>query len=149
MEVLKTILCTFQALLLAFVTQSIHALCLLIILFIGNIIFGLVADLFYNGNCFSFKKFLQACIEFSIYVCLLGGIVVISYFLEENELGKFAIKTMSWLFVYAYGTNILKNAKAILPRSIIVNFTYYIFSFEVIKKIPYFESFQQHLNKDT
>ncbi|GHV45899.1 hypothetical protein FACS1894180_8700 [Bacteroidia bacterium] len=150
MEVLKSILTTLSVVTAAFFTQSEGALYLLAFLFAGNIVVGITTDIFFNNNQFSFKKFLFALFELMIYIGLVVGVVVITHFLNEAAVGEYALKVLSWLFVYAYGVNILKNLQQIFPANVVISFLYYVLSFELIKKIPYFKDFQNKKeNKQT
>lgn len=42
---------------------------------------------------------------------------------------------------YFYGVNTLRNMRKLFPQSRVLNFLYYILSFEVVKKIPYLQKF--------
>ncbi|MDR0829733.1 MAG: hypothetical protein LBN95_06440 [Prevotellaceae bacterium] len=143
MEVIKSILITLQSLLLAALMQVRTTLAVLVLLFFVNILLGIVADVVINGNKFNFKKFMYACVEVGIYILIVCGIAVIAHIKGEIQLGDYALNALSWLFIYAYGTNIFKNLHKILPNSLVISYIYYVISFEIIKKIPFFNNFQK------
>ena len=84
----------------------------------------------------------------AVYFILVVGAVIIIHFQQEWEVGGYAIKTLTYLFVYAYGTNIFKNLKNIMPNNVIISFLYYCFSFEFVKKIPFFSVFMEKQKQD-
>ena len=139
----KSVFITLQALLLAFITYAESAMYVLIFLFIGNIFFGILADILKEGNQFKFKKFLRAVGELAIYFTLVIGAVIIIHFQKEWEIGSYVIKSLTYLFIYAYGTNILRNLEILLPNNVVIRFLYYCLSFEFVKKIPFFVDFQE------
>jgi hypothetical protein len=141
MENLKSYIATLLVLLTAFLTTARFAIILLSILFISNILVGIITDVLVLGGRFNFKKFLRATMEFLVYICIIAGVVIVAYLQNEKSLGTYAMTALSWLFVYAYCTNIFKNLIRSFPTSVVINFIYYVISFEVIKKIPYFKEF--------
>jgi hypothetical protein len=141
MELFKRIITTVLAALLA-TLQSVHdAASLLLFLFAVNLLAGIVADVIMNRNRFCFKKFIWACCEFLIYMGIICSIFIVGHFQGDHAEALYAIKVISYLFVYAYATNTLKNMLLIRPQNMALKFLYFCLSMAFIKRIPYFQEF--------
>lgn len=140
-EISKPILIALQSLLIAALISAKLSIAILLLLFIANLGLGIITDVLYNHNRFHFNKFFKAILELLVYTLIAFGIAVIAHLKKEVELGNFTLNVLSWLFIYAYGVNIFKNLKRMIPDSIVINFCYYFLSFEIIKKIPHFSEF--------
>ena len=143
MSIIKSIFITLQSMFFAMLMHSKDTLYLLLFLFIINIAVGIVTDVQISHNRFDFKKFLRAIYEVAVYVFIICCISIIAYIKKELDIGTYALNVLSWLFIYAYGVNIFKNLAKILPKSVVVKYIYYVLSFEIIKKIPFFGDYQE------
>lgn len=82
---------------------------------------------------------------------LVFYIIVLSVYLVGEKMGnpEGAIQCISGLvyaIIYFYFVNILRNAHKLLPKSKGIKFMYYVLSFEIIKKIPYLQEYQEKAN---
>lgn len=149
MDIIKTTIVTFTSALLAFMQPVENAVNLLLFLFVGNLLVGIFHDIFINRNRFHFKKFIWACVEFLIYVGIVCGIYIIGHFQGDKDEAQYIIKIISYLFIYAYSTNILKNLLLIRPESIVLKFLYFIISLAFVKRIPYLTEFLKQNKNET
>jgi len=143
MGIVKSIFITLQSLFFAMVIQTKDSILLLLFLFLANILVGILADIVFSHHKFEFKKFIRAAGELAIYIAIMCGISVTAHLKKEIEIGSFALNVLSWLFIYAYGVNIFKNLSKILPNSVVISYIYYVISFEIVKKIPFFKDFKE------
>jgi len=147
MDILKKTIITVTSAILAFMQPVENAIYLLLFLFLVNLVTGIFHDIIINRDRFHFKKFIWACVEFLIYVGIVCGIYIIGHFQGDKNEAQYIIKVISYLFIYAYSTNILKNLLLIRPESIVLKFLYFIISLAFVKKIPYWAEFLKH-NRD-
>lgn len=148
MDILKKTTIALLSTILAFLDPVQNAVYLLLFLYVTNLLVGISHDIFINKNRFVFKKFIRSCVEFLVYVGFVCGIYIIGFFQDDKEEAQYVIKIISYLFIYAYSTNILKNLILIFPDNMIFKFIYHVLSFEFIKKIPYLSDFLNRQNKE-
>ena len=48
---------------------------------------------------------------------------------------------------YFYGVNTLRNLRKMFPQSKPLNFMYWVLSFEIVKRIPYLQQFNENEKK--
>lgn len=141
MDIIKKIFITLGSALLALLEPVHNIAYMLIFLFVANLLVGLFHDLVINKKCFCFRKFIWAFFEFLVYICIICSIYIIGFIQGDVEEFQYIIKVISYLFVYAYSTNISKNLVKIRPDNIVFRYIYHAVSFEFVKKIPFFEEF--------
>lgn len=112
-------------------------------IFLLNCLFGLVAGVGVQGEKFSLKKFFRCIMETLVFY-----VIVLSIFIIGEKMGNIdgalqCISGVVYAIIYFYSVNILRNAHKLLPKSKVIKFLYYVLSFEVIKKIPYLQQFQE------
>lgn len=148
MDLLKKTIIAVCSALLAFLEPIQNTVYLLLFLYVINLASGIWKDVFINRNRFYFKKFVWSCLEFLVYVGIVCGIYVIGFFQNDRMEAQYIIKVISYLYIYAYSTNILKNLILIFPNSMTLKFMYYVLSFEFIKKIPFLSDFLKQQNNE-
>ena len=149
-SIVKTLLTTFVSLLAAYVSHVGDALWILVLFFIGNVLVGLIEDTVRRHNAFSLKKFGAAFSLMATLAVIMGGIVIISHFNAIDwALADYMIKAFTWLFVWAYASNMLRNLKRIFPKSVVISFSYYIVSFKMVEKIPFLKEFLSRKKQET
>lgn len=102
------------------------------ILALVDLIFGFFAD---KGH-FHFKKFFKSIIGLGSYLALMCLVYIVGSMQEEEIAALYVVKTISWLFLYFYGRNILRNLRILRPNDKAIAVIYYIFNMEALKKIP-------------
>lgn len=118
--------------------SPIHDFLLVVfILFIFNFVYGLVEDVS-NGNHFSLKKAFHSIwyvAGFMLLLFLSFGIGEKMH-LEKDTIIDFT-SWITWVVIYFYGTNILRNWKALQPRNQVIAFLYWVASVKFVEKIKY------------
>lgn len=112
-------------------------------IFLLNCIFGLVAGVGVQGEKFSLKKFFRCIVETLVFYVIVLSIYVIGEKMGNVDGALQCISGVVYAIIYFYSVNILRNANKLLPKSKVIKFLYYVLSFEVIKKIPYLQQFQE------
>lgn len=141
---IRTTLTTLISITLAYFAPIQNMVFVMFFLFLLNMVAGLIAGIIVDNEEFQFKKFFHCILEtFCLYT------IVLTIFLigekMENMIGAMqCISGIVYTCVWFYGTNILRNLKKINPDSKIIAFLYYVMSFEIVKKIPYLQNFQNN-----
>lgn len=133
------IVTTFNSI-LAFLTPIAGDLASMLLLFMFNALFGLIADIT-NGGSWSAKKLWKAFKEAGLFFCIVFFIYGIGHLKAQMEGAQQCVSFVVYSLIYFYGTNIARNAVNITPDGSIAHkackFLYYIISVEFIKKVPY------------
>lgn len=112
-------------------------------IFLLNCIFGLVAGVGVQGEKFNLKKFFRCIMETLVFYVIVLSIFIIGEKMGNVDGALQCISGVVYAIIYFYSVNILRNANKLLPKSKVIKFLYYVLSFEVIKKIPYLQQFQE------
>lgn len=118
--------------------QPIHDFLLVVfILFILNFLYGLLSDIS-KGIDFSLKKAFQSVWYVVGFMLLLFLSFAIGkkMHLEDSSVVAFS-SWITWVVIYFYGTNILRNWKVIQPQNEVVSFLYWVLSVKFIEKIKH------------
>ena len=125
---------------LSFLAPLTGDLATMLILFLGNWLFGLVADL-RNGGHWSNKKTWQAIKEAGLFFALTCFVYIIGVLKEQPGQTLQVVSFITYSYLYFYGTNICRNLTMIFPDGSVghkvVNWFYWILSVEFIKKLPF------------
>ena len=121
---------------------AMHAL---LLVFVVNIVLGIFADLVVQKKTLNAKKFLLSFIMVSVYLSIIIGIYIVGEQMDDLTQSMFVDKTLTWMFIFFYGTDVLKNLKIIFPNSKPIVYMAYFLRLEFMNKIPHLEEF---LNKD-
>ncbi len=112
-------------------------------IFLLNCLFGLLAGVGIQGEKFSLKKFFRCIVETLVFYVIVLSIYVIGEKMGNPDGAIQCISGVVYAIIYFYSVNILRNAHTLIPKSKVLQFLYYVLSFEVIKKIPYLQQFQE------
>ncbi len=118
--------------------QPIHDFLLVVfILFILNFLYGLLSDIS-RGVDFSLKKAFQSVWYVVGFMLLLFLSFAIGkkMHLEDSSVVNFT-SWITWVVIYFYGTNILRNWKVIQPKNEVVSFLYWVLSVKFVEKIKH------------
>lgn len=135
---------------LAFLKPIEGELWSLVLVFGLNFLFGYLSGMIANGEDFSLKKAVvcvgHACVFFVLCLAIYG-----IGKLKGQEAGAMqCVSFFTYLVIYFYGLNILRNLKAIFKKETapwhVVSFLYYVLRFKFVEKIPYLTDY---LNKGT
>lgn len=140
---IRNLIITIVGVLLGYFAPLKDIVFVIFFIFLLNCIFGLVAGVGVQGEKFSLKKFFRCIMETLVFY-----VIVLSIFVIGEKMGNVSgalqcISGVVYAIIYFYSVNILRNVNKLLPKSKVIKFLYYLLSFEVIKKIPYLQQFQE------
>ena len=140
---IRNLIITIFGVLLGYFAPLKDIVFVIFFIFLLNCLFGLVAGVGVQGEKFSLKKFFRCIMETLVFY-----VIVLSIFIIGEKMGNIdgalqCISGVVYAIIYFYSVNILRNANKLLPKSKVIKFLYYVLSFEVIKKIPYLQQFQE------
>lgn len=152
LEAISSLLKGFWVFLITLITNffsPIHDFLIVVfILFILNFLYGLISDIA-DGGEFSFKKAFQSIwyvVGFMLLLFLTFGIGKKMH-LDDQSVLDFT-SWITWVVIYFYGTNILRNWKNIQPKNQVIAVLYWIASVKFVEKIKYLsEYFKNNSNE--
>lgn len=105
-----------------------------------NIVFGAWADKYW-----SFSKAFRAIRYLIMYLTVLLLIILISV-LQRVDIPnrELAVSWITWVMIYFYTVNILRNWNYKQPDNRVISFLYFVFSFKIIDKISYMRDFSEY-----
>ena len=142
-DTIKNLLITIASVVIGYFAPLKDIVFVIFFVFLLNCLFGLIAGVGVQGEKFSLKKFFRCIMETLVFY-----IIVLSIYLVGEKMGNpsGAIQCISgvvYAIIYFYFVNILRNAHKLLPKSKGIKFIFYVLSFEIIKKIPYLQQYQE------
>lgn len=116
----------------------------MIVLFIVNFTFGLIADIA-NGGSWQNKKALQFFGQSTVFFVLMLSVLTVGDKLHDHEGAISGVKYLCSMATYFFAVNISRNWTMIAPRGSvwykIASFCYYVLSVQFVEKIPYLKKF--------
>lgn len=125
---------------LAFLKPIEGELTSLVIVFFLNFFFGYLSGMIANHEDFDLKKALRCGAEATVFFILCCAIYAVGQMKQQQQGALQCVSFVTYVVIYFYGLNILKNLKRIFKTSStpwqIVAFLYYILRFKFIEHIP-------------
>lgn len=143
-DTIKNLLITITSVLIGYFAPLKDIVFVIFFVFLLNCIFGLIAGVGVQGERFSLKKFFRCILETLVFYVIVLSIYLVGEKMGNSEGAVQCISGVVYAIIYFYAVNILRNAHKLLPKSKGINFLYYVLSFEIIKKIPYLQQFQEN-----
>ena len=140
---IRNLIITIAGVLLGYFAPLKDIVFVIFFIFLLNCIFGLVAGVGVQGEKFSLKKFFRCIMETLVFYVIVLSIFVIGEKMGNLDGALQCISGVVYAIIYFYSVNILRNVNKLLPKSKVIKFLYFVLSFEVIKKIPYLQQFQE------
>lgn len=142
-DTVKNLIITIVSVLIGYFAPLKDIVFVIFFIFLLNCIFGLLAGVGVEGEKFNLKKFFRCIMETLIFY-----VIVLSIFVIGEKMGNLSgalqcISGVVYAIIYFYAVNILRNTHKLLPKSRVIKFLFYVLSFEVIKKIPYLQQYQE------
>ena len=143
LNTVRNLIVTIFGVLLGYFAPLKDIVFVIFFVFLLNCLFGLLAGVGVEGERFNLKKFFLCICETLVFY-----VVVLSIYVIGEKMGNPAgaiqcISGVVYAIIYFYCVNILRNAHKLLPKTKVIYFLYYVLSFEIIKKIPYLQQFQE------
>ena len=143
-DTIKNLLITITSVLIGYFAPLKDIVFVIFFVFLLNCIFGLIAGVGVQGERFSLKKFFRCILETLVFYVIVLSIYLVGEKMGNSEGAVQCISGVVYAIIYFYAVNILRNAHKLLPKSKGLKFLYYVLSFEIIKKIPYLQQFQEN-----
>lgn len=145
---LKNLLVTLCSVTLAYFAPLNDMVFIIFFIFFINMLAGMISGIVVNNEPFNNKKFFRCLMETFVFYVIVLCIYVIGEKLGNVGGAMQCITGVVYAILYFYGTNILRNTNQLFPDSKTLAFIYYVVSFEIVKKIPYLQQFQNHNKKE-
>lgn len=129
------VVCVFTGL-MAYLNPISGDLISMLVIFLLNFCFGLLAAIIVNDEEFKFKKAFRCVSEATIFFLLVCAIFFIGKQKGNIDGALQCVSFVSYSVFYFYGVNMLRNLKLLFPNSRAIAFLYDILSIEFAKKIP-------------
>lgn len=124
----------------------------LMIVFVLNFIFGYLSGMIAKGENFELKKAVVCIGHATVFFVLCAAVYAIGRFKGQMTGSVQCVSFISYLVLWFYGCNILKNLKLIFrkdtPPWYVVSFLYYLMRFKFIEKIPYLTAYFNYAEKE-
>lgn len=145
---LKNMLVTLFSVTLAYFAPVKDMVFVIFFIFLINMIAGLVSGIIVEKERFNNKKFFHCIVETCVFYLIVGSVFLIGEKLHNIDGALQCITGVVYAILYFYGTNTLRNLKNLFPENRVIAFIYYVVSFEIVKKIPYLQQFQDQHKED-
>ena len=121
---------------------------ILVILFVFDIVCGIITDKIINKTGFSFSKFMKSIQFLCLYVVIIASIWAVCYLQDDIEEGLLLLKTITYVCAYFYFSNIAKNLHESHPKNRFFAFLFFVLSVDILtNKIPILNRFLQSEKK--
>lgn len=124
----------------------------LMIVFVLNFIFGYLSGMIAKSENFELKKAVVCIGHATVFFVLCAAVYAIGRFKGQMTGSVQCVSFISYLVLWFYGCNILKNLKLIFrkdtPPWYVVSFLYYLMRFKFIEKIPYLTAYFNYAEKE-
>ncbi len=106
-----------------------------------NIVFGWIAD----TAGWSFRKAFRAFLYLIGYLLLLALSLIVGKLMhiDLEEIVGFT-SWVTWVMIYFYAVNILRNWTTIQPQNKAIGFLYWVATFKILEKIKYLKEYNEH-----
>lgn len=140
---------------ISFYTPTADLVVAMICTFVFNIFCGIRADNITakeKKKCqtFNFKKFRSAIAELCVYLLIIEVVFTVMVKLGDADAAQIVIKTITYLFIYVYVQNSLKNLIATYPKNIALRLVYHLIRFEIMRATPaHLQAIVERLNRES
>ncbi len=149
-EFLKALWVVFLSAIMAMISYFepvINMILAITIIFVTDIIFGIASGRKINKEKIDIKKGFAAIKLFGIYIFVITLLYAIGKFMCDETLILYVVKTISWVTIYFYITNLTKNFKRLYPKSNTIKFIHWFLSVEFLDNIPSLRKFLEKYRK--
>ena len=149
-EFLKALWVVFLSAIMAMISYFepvINMILAITIIFVTDIVFGIASGRKINKEKIDIKKGFAAIKLFGIYIFVITLLYAIGKFMCDETLILYVVKTISWVTIYFYITNLTKNFKRLYPKSNTIKFIHWFLSVEFLDNIPSLKNFLEKYRK--
>lgn len=140
---LQAIAITGIASLFDFFAPIEHFLIVIPVMATIDMFWGLAAD-----NCdFRKNKFFRTIVYLLIYLLILAVAFWVGIMMEQDkDSTKIFVSWITWVVVYCYGLNSLKNMRTVFPENKVIAFLYWVGAVKFLSKVNYLEEYMKSTN---
>lgn len=135
----RTLIVSVTAAIVSFLSPISFSVFSLVLLFSANALVGLMADIC-DGGSWNKTKIKHAFIEALLIYAFIFFVFGIGSLMRNMAGALQCVSTFTWVVIWYYGTNILRNLITIAPQDSgaqkAFRFAYFWLSVEFVKKIP-------------
>ena len=136
--------------LLAFFEPINNLILAVAVLYLINIITGVIEDVRNKSAPPNFRKFIFSMAELLVYMLFMLTVFGIAKLLEDGDGGKYVAKVITYIAIYFYGQNIIKNMRKIWPRNQFLQLMEYLLNVKFVnEKLPFYRDFLSWKKKAT
>ena len=142
-DTIRNLIVTLCSILFGYFSPLRNIVFVIFFVFLLNCLFGLVAGVGVEGEKFNLKKFFRCILETLVFYVIVLSIYLVGEKMGNEQGALQCISGVVYAVIYFYAVNILRNIHTVFPDNRWVKFLFYVLSFEIIKKIPYLQQFQE------
>lgn len=136
---IRTLFISLMTGLLAFLHPIGNFMIAAVILLGLNYLCGLIADIV-NGGKWSFHKSMLFFWHAFLFFGIACSVFTIGHFMNNEKGAVQCVSYLCYAGIYFFGTNIFRNIRELLtigsPMYNLINFIYYVISFQFTEKLP-------------
>lgn len=144
---LRNLLATLLSVTLAYFAPITDMVFVIFFIFAINCVAGMVAGIVTQKERFNNRKFFHCLLETFVFYVIVLSVFVIGEKMKNLDGALQCITGIVYAVCYFYGVNTLRNLRKMFPKSKPLSFMYYVLSFEVVKRIPYLQQFNENENE--
>ena len=134
-DIIKTAVAAFFGACIA-TLQPVHNAMLLLLIFAAcDILFGILAGLIAARERFSFKKFILAAGYLLVYLGIVVMVYAVGKYQDDTQEALYVVKVITYVFIYFYSSNILKNLHLLMPDNPVIRFLDYFIGLQFTRKV--------------
>lgn len=143
-DIIKTLSAALVGALLA-VTRPVQGALTLLLTFAGlDILFGILSGVFKARERFGFRKFIMSALYLALYLGVIVMIYTVGHFQNDTDEALYLVKIITYVFIYFYSTNILKNIRRLIPDNRVIRFMDYFISLQFMNRIDAIADFMHN-----
>lgn len=144
-DALKNTLIGIALAVLAYLRPLQGELSSLFLIFFINFVAGYLSGMIANRENFEIRKALRCIGEATVFFAFCTCIYAIGKFKDEEPGALQCVSFVTYVVIYFYAVNILKNLKAVFREGttpwMVFSFLYYVLRFKFIERIPYLKEY--------
>lgn len=151
LEQIKNLIIGIVLAVLAYLKPIEGELWSLFLVFFLNFLFGYLSGMIANGEEWDFKKALRCVGEATVFFVLCTAIYAIGRLKGQMDGAVQCVSFVTYLVIYFYGLNILKNCKKIFKKDTapwhVVSALYFVLRLKFVERIPFLSEYLNSKDK--
>lgn len=145
LEQIKNLIIGIVLAVLAYLKPIEGELWSLFLVFFLNFLFGYLSGMIANAEEWDFKKALRCVGEATVFFVLCTAIYAIGRLKGQMDGAVQCVSFVTYLVIYFYGLNILKNCKKIFKKDTapwhVVSALYFVLRLKFVERIPFLSEY--------